>query len=220
MAVSGNNYGPVFQSNVWGTSSAVSGSAPTDVGDGQPLDGLYGVTLVVSVPSGITLSGAGTLQGYVLDSGFALQAVAKATAASNTGTTIVLVESGLTTGFVVGMVVTGLTSGATGIVTAIGGTGNKTLTCSGGVTGTVTAGEVIQGVDPSRWARDASLDTATVTSGVRDCMFASIQFTTPRKGRALWVPNGVTFSSGSGGVITTQLGQTAAGLHNAGWWGG
>ena len=218
MAVSGTEYGSVFKSNAWGTTSPVTGSAPTDPADGQSMDGLTAITPVVSAASGVTLSGAGTLQCYVLDAGVDLPNVS-GSAASSTGTTVVLNESGVTDGFVVGMTIRGSKSGVTGVITSIGGSGNKTLTCSAGVTGVAVANETIIGISPGRWMRFPDGDY-TVAGTTRDQPFLAFSLLTPRKGRILWVPNAVTFSSGSAGLLTTQLGQTATGLHNAGWWGG
>ena len=215
MATSGNNYGPVFQSNAWGTTSPVSGSAPTDVTDGQPMDGLTAITPVGSSAISTTLSGAGTLQCYILDAS-AGAPPASGSAASNTGTTIVLNETVASDLFVAGMTVRGIKSGATGVVTSVAA---STLTCSGGVTGTVIANETIVGTDLGRWMRFPDADY-TVTGTTRDQVFLAFSLLTPRKGRILWVPNAVTFSAGSAGIITTQLGQTATGLHNAGYWGG
>lgn len=215
--MAGKNYGSVYI-ELFGTSSPVSGSAPTDLTDGQPIDGLTAITPVVSSASGTTLSGAGTLQCYLLDPGLTPQI--KASGASSTSTTIVLNESGLTAGFEVGMTVQGTQSAATGVITSIGGSGNKTLTCSGGVTGTVVANEIIVSIPQGRWVRFPSGDSGTVPSGGRDAAFAALALLAPRKGRIKWVPNGVTFSAGSAGVTVTQLGQIATGLHNAGNWGG
>ena len=220
MAVSGTNYGSVFQ-GTYGTTSAVTGSAPTDVTtpDGQPMDGLYAITLVVSSASGTTLSGAGTLQCYILDYGMGTTPgpQTQGSAASSTGTTIVLNETVATDGFVVGQTVRGLKSGATGVVTSVA---SSTLTCSGGVTGVVIANETIVGFDPGRWTRAPSYDSGTVPSGNRDALFAANLLYTPRKGYIIWIPNGVTFSAGSAGVTVSQLGQTYTGLHNSGAWGG
>jgi hypothetical protein len=214
--MAGTNYGAVYQ-ETFGTTSPVSGSAPSGATDGQPMDGLFAVRLVVSSGSGTTLSGAGTLQAYIFEQN--LVPVAREQAASSDATTFVCTASALTAGFVVGMTVTGSSSGATGVITSIGGTGNKTITCSGGVTGSVTAGELLVGVDPGRWVRCPALDSATVASGARDETFVEIVLSVPRKGRIKWVPNGVTFSAGSAGITITQLGQTNLGLHDAGRWG-
>lgn len=62
----------------FGTSSPVTGSAPTLATDGQPLADLDAVSVQVSVASGVTLSGAGTLQCYVYDPSVALWARAPA----------------------------------------------------------------------------------------------------------------------------------------------
>lgn len=216
MAANGKNYGSVWQSNAYGTTSPASPSAPTDPLDGQPMDGLTAITPVVSSASGTTLSGAGTLQAYILDAGID-PPTATGSAATSDATTIILNESGITDGFVVGMNVHGVKSGATGTITSIGGGGNVVLTCSGGVTGTVIANESIIGVDPGRWMRFPDADY-TVVSTTRDQPFLAFSLLTPRKGRIIWLPNGVTFSGGSAGIIITQLGQSATALHNAGWW--
>ncbi len=53
----------------FGTTSAVTGAAPTavDGSDGQPVADFTGVAVVAESPSGGTLSGAGTLECYFLD---------------------------------------------------------------------------------------------------------------------------------------------------------
>lgn len=54
---------------VFGTTSPVTGSAPTAVDgtDGQLIEDFDSITVMVQAPSGQTLSGAGTLLCYVLD---------------------------------------------------------------------------------------------------------------------------------------------------------
>lgn len=60
-------------SELFGTTSPVSGSAPTTDGtDGQPLQDLDAITVVIDTGSGVTLSGAGTLDCYVWDTSVAL----------------------------------------------------------------------------------------------------------------------------------------------------
>lgn len=59
-------------SETFGTSSPVTGSAPTADTDGQPVGDLDAVTLVVLSATGTTLSGAGTLQGYMYDPSIAV----------------------------------------------------------------------------------------------------------------------------------------------------
>jgi hypothetical protein len=54
-------------SETHGTTSPVSGSAPSGATDGQPLRDLDAITVVVSVAETRTLSGAGTLQCYLYD---------------------------------------------------------------------------------------------------------------------------------------------------------
>lgn len=74
-------------SETFGTTSPASGSAPTLATDGQPLADLDAVSVQVSVASGVTLSGAGTLQCYVYDPSVALWARMPAFDLSVTGTT-------------------------------------------------------------------------------------------------------------------------------------
>lgn len=59
-------------SETFGTTSAVTGSAPTLATDGQPLQDLDGITVVLAAATGVTLSGAGTLDCYVYDTATAL----------------------------------------------------------------------------------------------------------------------------------------------------
>lgn len=218
MAVNGKNRGSTYQ-ELFGTTSPVTGSAPTDVTDGQPMDGLSAITPIVSTAvSSVNLSGAGTLQAYILDAA-ACVAPCSGTAASSDATTITLNESALTDGFVVGMSVRGGQSQATGIITSIGGSGNKVITCSAGVTGTVIANERIFGTDLGRWMRFPDADY-TVAGTTPDQVFLAFSLLTPRKGRIKWVPNGVTFASGSAGITVTQAGQASLALHDSGYWGG
>ncbi len=51
-------------STLFGTSSPVTGSAPSDASDGLSMRGLSQVTVYLSVGSGVTLSGTGTLLAY------------------------------------------------------------------------------------------------------------------------------------------------------------
>ena len=59
-------------SETFGTTSAVTGAAPSGATDGQPLQDLNAITVVVAVASGVTLSGAGTIDCYVYDGSTAL----------------------------------------------------------------------------------------------------------------------------------------------------
>lgn len=61
-------------SELFGTTSPVSGSTPSGSTDGQPLGDLDGVSVQVVSATGTTLSGAGTLQCYVYDAVVALWA--------------------------------------------------------------------------------------------------------------------------------------------------
>lgn len=54
-------------SETFGTTSPVTGSAPTSATDGQPLADLDAITVIVSAADTRTLSGAGTLKAYILD---------------------------------------------------------------------------------------------------------------------------------------------------------
>lgn len=56
----------------FGTTSPVTGSAPTLATDGQPLADLTGITVIVDSAATRTLSGAGTLDCYVYDADTAL----------------------------------------------------------------------------------------------------------------------------------------------------
>lgn len=56
----------------FGTSSPVTGSAPTLATDGQPMEDLDALTVLVAVATGITLSGAGSLLCYTYDPSVAL----------------------------------------------------------------------------------------------------------------------------------------------------
>lgn len=59
-------------SETFGTTSPVTGSAPSGATDGQPLQDLNAITVVVDAGSGVTLSGAGTLDCYVYDASTAV----------------------------------------------------------------------------------------------------------------------------------------------------
>lgn len=59
---------------VFGTTSPATGSAPSTATDGLPLNGLKGVSVQVASATGTTLSGAGSLLGYVYDDRVALWA--------------------------------------------------------------------------------------------------------------------------------------------------
>jgi hypothetical protein len=72
---------------VFGTSSPVTGAAPTDATDGQPLKDLDGITVQIAAASPRTLSGAGSLDCYVYDAYVALWARMPAFDFSVTGTT-------------------------------------------------------------------------------------------------------------------------------------
>jgi hypothetical protein len=54
-------------SETFGTTSPVTGSAPTLATDGQPIADLDAITLVIDAGTGVTLSGAGSLLAYMYD---------------------------------------------------------------------------------------------------------------------------------------------------------
>ncbi len=64
--MAGKNKGSTFVAT-YGTSSPIVAAAPTDITDGQPLDGLSAVRCVISAAPGVTLAGAGNLIAYLLD---------------------------------------------------------------------------------------------------------------------------------------------------------
>lgn len=127
MATTSVNTSTAFEA--FGTTSPVTGAAPTLATDGQDLSDLIALGVQVASANGTTLSGAGTLQAWVYDSAVAL------------------------------------------------------------------------------WARAPYLDI-TVSATTQAQAFNPSLVTLPRKSRIKWVPNGVTFSAGSGGVTVWQLGQT------------
>lgn len=57
--------GWAYQSAAFGTTSPVTGSAPTLATDGQDITSLQSITILVEAPASQTLSGAGSLQAYV-----------------------------------------------------------------------------------------------------------------------------------------------------------
>lgn len=59
-------------SETFGTTSPVTGSAPTATDDGQPVGDLSGIMVVLDSASTRTLSGAGTLDCYVFDASVGL----------------------------------------------------------------------------------------------------------------------------------------------------
>lgn len=69
-----------------GTTSPVTGSAPTLSTDGQPLKDLTAITVVADTTTGVTLSGAGTLQCYIYDASTAIWSRMPALDLSVTGT--------------------------------------------------------------------------------------------------------------------------------------
>lgn len=73
-------------SETFGTSSPVTGSAPTASTDGQPVADLDAITVVVDTASGKTLSGAGSLLCYIYDTSTALWTRLPAFDLSVTGT--------------------------------------------------------------------------------------------------------------------------------------
>ncbi len=77
-------------SETFGTTSPVTGAAPTLAADGQLLADLDAITVQVAAASGVTLSGAGTLQCYVYDPVVALWARMPAFDQSVTGTTRIM----------------------------------------------------------------------------------------------------------------------------------
>jgi hypothetical protein len=131
-------------SETFGTTSPVTGSAPTSSTDGQALSGLSAITLVVSAAAGTTLSGAGSMLAYMLDGGvLSPNGIAQANGDSGVITTAFLAYDAQSGNFTVGQVVTGGTSAATGTISAdtdAGATGVLTLT---GVVGVFADNEAI-----------------------------------------------------------------------------
>lgn len=66
MATTSVNTSTAFET--FGTTSPVTGADPTLATDGQALADLQAITVEVASANGTTLSGAGTLQGWVYDS--------------------------------------------------------------------------------------------------------------------------------------------------------
>lgn len=62
-----SSYSGTSAYETFGTTSPVTGAAPTVATDGQPLQDLTGITVVVAAADTRTLSGAGTLDCYVYD---------------------------------------------------------------------------------------------------------------------------------------------------------
>lgn len=141
--MAGSNKGSVY-TEAFGTSSPVSGSAPTSATDGQPIRGLTAVTVVVSCAAGATLSGSGTLTAYLYDSSIiSPDGAALANGGSGLITSASLAYDGQSANFTVGLTVTGGTSGATGVIatdTDAGTTGTLTLT---GIVGTFVDNETL-----------------------------------------------------------------------------
>lgn len=65
-------------SETFGTTSPVTGSAPSSSTDGQPVKDLLAISVTVDTANGVTLSGAGTLDCYVYDPDVAVWARCKA----------------------------------------------------------------------------------------------------------------------------------------------
>lgn len=64
--MSGVNRGSVFV-ETFGTTSPVKGDAPSGSDDGQPLDGLAAITVVVTAAPGVELAGGGVCDAYYTD---------------------------------------------------------------------------------------------------------------------------------------------------------
>lgn len=177
--MAGVNRGNTFIES-YGTTSPASGEAPTDINDGQPMDGLATVQCVVSAPYGETLSSAGGLLAYVCDA-VPLSGNGDAVAASPA--VVRLAYEGLTGGFVVGDTVTGDTSGATGVVfDDVPDSTNGTLYLSGAV-GTFESGEGISGAQ-SGSAFVSGPTTLAVLIGTAAQPFETGQRLTGRTSRA------------------------------------
>lgn len=159
--MSGVNHGTTYV-ETYGTTSPVTGSAPTAADDGQPLPGLSAITLVVSAPAGNTLGGAGNMVAYLYDPAvLSPNGIALANGGSLPAAAVALAFDGQSGNFTVGQVVTGATSGATGTLRAqadAGTTGTLYLT---GVVGTFVDNEAI--TDPITGA--ALVNGAPASSG-------------------------------------------------------
>lgn len=135
--MAGNNYGTTFV-ETFGTTSPVSGSAPTTAEDGQPLSGLGAITVVASSAAGTTLSGAGTLVAYMYDPAV-LSPNGTGEAASEPD--LKLNYDNQTVNFVLETIVHGVTSGAAAEISAdtdSGASGTLTLVDA---TGTIVDNE-------------------------------------------------------------------------------
>lgn len=211
MAGSSRDYGRTY-TEVFGTVTPVTGPAPTGSLDGQALNGLTGLTVVVSAPASSVLVHSGSLQCYIYDSSLLAPNAYALMQGGSWGTgSISYVQSG-SSQFQIGMIVTSQ-SGAVGTITSAsyGTVGSGTLFLSPTV-GSASFGERLTGVDQPRWARSPNADF-TVTADLRDQAFAPVTVVTPRFSRIKWVPNGVGFTSGSGGVTVSQLGQSPVGTY-------
>lgn len=155
--MAGLNKGRTFVATYGTATSPVVAVAPTDLTDGQQLEGLTAVRCVVSAASGQTLSGGGTLIAYIQDPAvLTANGGAMVNGGSGLADTATLLYASQTANYTVGLLLTGASSGANGIISAdtdAGTTGTLTLT---GVKGTFVTGEIIT---------DSSTGSAT-TNGV------------------------------------------------------
>lgn len=190
--MAGLNKGSTFVAT-YGTSSPIVATAPTDLTDGQPLDGLSAVRCVVSAASGQTLTGGGVLLGYIQDPAvLTADGVAQANGGSGLADTSTLTYNTQTANFTVGLRVSGATSKANGIISAdvdAGTTGTLTIT---GTLGTFVAGEIIT---------DTSTGSATVAAAATKALTYDGQVTAFEVGMTV---RGLT--SGAKGVVTADSG--------------
>ncbi len=132
--MAGTNKGSTFVAT-YGTSSPVQATAPTDINDGQPLDGLTAVQCAVASAAATTLAGTGGVcVAYLLDPAvISADGAAAVNMANGSGLadTALLAYDAQSANFTLGLVLTGTTSGAKGTISAdtdAGTTGVLTLT--------------------------------------------------------------------------------------------
>ncbi len=216
--MSGVNNGSGVYTETYGTTSPITGAAPTSATDGQPMAGLAGIELEVESLAGVTLSGAGTLNCYILQPG-ALDPNGSGLANGTKtvvgdGTTTLPYDGVGPNPFLVGQIVTGQTSGAVGTLTVVTST-VLTMTTST-QTGNFVDDEPLIGATQPLWVRLPTADV-TVTLAARAQAFLPFVVAVPRSnGRIKWVPASVTISAGSGGCTVKQIGQASQELVNLG----
>ena len=213
--MSATNRGSTYIATFNGT-SPLSGAIPSTTTEGQPLNGISSVSVIVQAPPGVQLGADGILQAYVYarilnppDAGAIFKSLTSGSTEEPNQLRLIKVNSRSSNPIIETHFVTGDTSFATGSVAAIttGSNGSGSIFINH-ASGTFIGDEHLTFTTPCSWIRLPSADLTVTMSGSNAQMFAPFIVDVAKEQRIVWIPGGVQWApSGSNTLTITQYGQ-------------